>query len=107
MEFNLEYRYTIIKNFKGALFADAGNIWALKKDDDRPGAEFEMSKFYKQMALGTGMGLRLDLNFAVIRLDAGVKVKNPAIEGPDSWVLFHNRFKFKSITWQFGIGYPF
>lgn len=107
MECNLEYRYTIIKNFKGALFVDAGNIWALKKDDDRPGAEFEMSKFYKQLALGTGMGLRLDLNFAVIRLDAGVKVKNPAIEGPDSWVLFHNRFKFKSITWQFGIGYPF
>ena len=107
LEFNLEYRYTIIKNFKGAIFVDAGNIWALKKDDDRPGAEFDINKFYRQLAVGTGTGLRLDLNFAVIRLDAGIKVKNPAIEGPDSWVLFHNRFKFKSITWQFGIGYPF
>ncbi|MBO7497485.1 MAG: BamA/TamA family outer membrane protein [Salinivirgaceae bacterium] len=107
MEFNLEYRYTIIKNFKGALFADVGNIWALKEDEDRPGAEFNFDKFYTQLAVGTGMGFRLDLNFAVIRLDAGIKVRNPAIEGPDSWVLFHNRFRLKSITWQFGIGYPF
>ena len=107
MEFNLEYRYTIIKNFKGAIFADVGNIWALKEDEDRPGAEFNFDKFYTQLAVGTGMGLRLDLNFAVIRLDAGIKVRNPAIEGPDSWVLFHNRFRLKSITWQFGIGYPF
>lgn len=107
LEFNLEYRYTIIKNFKGAIFADAGNIWALKEDHDRPGAEFEVNKFYKQMAIGTGMGFRLDLNFAVIRLDGGIKVKNPAIEGRESWVIAHNRFRFKDITWQFGIGYPF
>ena len=107
MEFNIEYRYTIIKNFKGALFVDAGNIWALKKDDDRPGAEFNIGNFYKQMAIGTGMGFRLDLNFAVIRLDGGIKVKNPAIEGSESWVLTHNKFRFRDITWQFGIGYPF
>ena len=107
LEFNLEYRFDIIKSFKGAWFADMGNIWALKEDANRPGAEFNLDTFYKQLAIGTGFGLRLDLNFAVIRLDGGVKVKDPAVSGPDSWTLFHNKFRFKSITWQFGIGYPF
>ena len=107
LEMNLEYRFDIIKSFKGAWFADVGNIWALKEDANRPGAEFNFDNFYKQLAIGTGFGLRLDLNFAVIRLDGGVKVKDPAVSGPDSWTLFHNKFRFKSITWQFGIGYPF
>ena len=107
LEMNLEYRFDIIKSFKGAWFADVGNIWALKEDANRPGAEFNFDNFYKQLAIGTGFGLRLDLNFAVIRLDGGVKVKDPAVSGPDSWALFHNKFRFKSITWQFGIGYPF
>ncbi len=107
LEFNLEYRYTIIKNFKGAFFVDMGNIWALKKDEDRPGAEFNPSQFYKQFAVGTGLGFRLDLNFAVIRLDGGIKVKDPVLPGSDSWFLFHNKFQLRDITWQFGIGYPF
>lgn len=107
LEFNLEFRFDIIKSFKGAWFVDVGNIWALKKDENRLGAEFNIDTFYKQFAIGTGMGLRLDLNFAVIRLDGGIKVKDPAISGNESWTLFHNKFRFKSITWQFGIGYPF
>ncbi len=107
LEFNLEYRFDIIKSFKGAWFVDVGNIWALKKDENRNGAEFNIGTFYKQFAIGTGLGLRLDLNFAVIRLDGGVKVKDPAISDAESWTLFHNKFRFKSITWQFGIGYPF
>lgn len=106
-EFNVEYRYDIIKNFKGAIFLDAGNIWAIKEDKDRPGAEFKIRQFYKQLAMGTGIGFRLDLNFAVIRLDGGIKMKDPTLSGQESWVLFHNKFRLRDITWQFGIGYPF
>ncbi len=107
LEFNVEYRYDIAKTLKGALFIDVGNIWAYKQDNDRPDAEFSLSEFYKQFAVGTGLGLRLDLNFAVIRLDGGIKVRNPNLSGSDSWVLMHKQLKFKDITWQFGIGYPF
>lgn len=107
MEFNLEYRYSISRTFKGAFFVDAGNIWAIKADKDRPGAEFKPDEFYKQFAVGTGLGFRLDLNFAVIRLDGGIKVKDPTISGSESWVLFNRKFRLKDVTWQFGIGYPF
>lgn len=107
LELNMEYRYTIIKNFKGALFVDMGNIWALKKDEDRPGAEFQANEFYRQFAIGTGFGFRLDLSFAVIRLDGGIKMRDPAVRDDNCWVLFHNKFRLNDITWQFGIGYPF
>lgn len=107
LEINLEYRYNIVRNLHGAIFADAGNIWAIKKDADRPGADFNFGKFYRQLALGSGLGLRLDLNFAILRLDGGVKMRDPALAGSESWVLFHNKFQFRDITWQFGIGYPF
>ncbi|MCQ2375383.1 MAG: outer membrane protein assembly factor [Salinivirgaceae bacterium] len=107
LEANIEYRFNITESLKSALFIDAGNIWTYKEDSDRPGAEFKADTFYKQLAIGTGIGVRLDLNFAVIRLDGGIKVKDPTIVGNDSWVLFNEPFKFRSITWQFGIGYPF
>lgn len=105
LEFNIEYRFDIYRWFKGALFADAGNIWLVKPDKDRPQSNFDFRRFYKEIALGIGVGLRLDLNFFVIRLDLATRVHDPSKSEDDRWVL--DRFRPADIEFQFGIGYPF
>ena len=108
LEFNLEFRYNISRTWKGALFVDAGNIWSISKNDDREGALFEFNKFYRQFAVGTGFGIRYDLGFAVFRLDWGIKVRDPAIYGKESWVLFNDPFKLRNdVIWHVAVGYPF
>ncbi len=78
LEANLEYRFKISKLYRGAFFVDAGNIFLLNKDDDRPGGEFNPKTFYQVLALGTGFGARIDLDFFIIRLDVGAKVHDPS-----------------------------
>jgi hypothetical protein len=108
LEFNLEYRYNISRTWKGALFIDVGNIWSISKNDEREGALFEFDKFYRQFAVGTGFGVRYDLGFAVFRLDWGIKVKDPAIYGKESWVLFNSPFVLRDdVIWHVAVGYPF
>lgn len=108
LELNLEYRFSFSRSWKGAFFTDIGNIWSISEADDRPGAFFKRNEFYKQFAIGTGFGVRYDLQFAVIRLDWGIKVKDPAIPGAESWVLFKTPFKLsEDLNWHFAIGYPF
>lgn len=107
IEMNVEYRFDIIRSFKGAWFLDIGNIWTLNEVDERQGGEFNIGKFYKQLAVGTGLGLRYDFDFAVLRLDAGIKVRDPSVEGAKTWVLFNRPFEWKHIVFNFGIGYPF
>jgi outer membrane protein assembly factor BamA len=77
IELNLEYRGTIYRSFKYGIFADVGNIWLSRKNDDMPGAEFSFKRFYKELALDVGVGLRLDFNFFVIRLDYAVPIYDP------------------------------
>ncbi len=77
MEFNIEYRGTIYRSIKYGVFADVGNIWLARKADDMPGAEFSFKRFYKELAADVGIGLRLDLNFFVIRLDWAVPIYDP------------------------------
>jgi outer membrane protein assembly factor BamA len=107
LEFNMEYRYTIYKWFKGALFVDGGNIWSIKKEDRREGAAFSANSFYRQIALGTGTGVRLDFSYAIIRLDLGLKMFDPAQELSEAWVLFNRPFEFNQVVVNFGVGYPF
>ncbi len=112
LEANIEYRYSLNNNWKGALFIDAGNIWSISKYDKRPGAVFDFNTFYKQLAIGTGFGIRYDLDFAVFRVDWGIKVRDPNLSGSESWVLFHHEnFKLKDlkdmVIWHFAVGYPF
>ena len=76
LEFNLEYRFDLIWLIEGALFVDAGNVWTLKEDEDRPGAQFT-SNFYDQLAVAGGWGLRWDFTYFIIRLDFGYKLRNP------------------------------
>src|SRR5574344_1707515 len=77
LELNLEYRGTFYKFLKYGVFADAGNIWLYKKDDSMPNAEFAWNRFYKEIALNVGAGLRLDFNFFLIRIDLGIPIYDP------------------------------
>ena len=77
MDASIEYRTRLFWKFRGAVFVDAGNIWTLRDYKDQPGGKFEFNKFYKQIAVAYGLGLRLDLDFFVLRFDGGMKAVNP------------------------------
>ncbi len=106
LEMNLEYRFNIFWMFDGAIFLDAGNIWSLSRDKISEQKKFNVSKFYKQVAFGTGLGIRMDLDFFVIRFDFGVKLHDPSLPDDKRW-LGLDAFKFREMTFNFGIGYPF
>ncbi len=98
---NLEYRPRLFGNLYGAVFLDAGNVWTLH-DEQREGGKFEMKSAFKELALGTGVGLRYDMDFLVIRLDWGVGLHVPYHSG------FYNVGSFKdSQSLHFAVGYPF
>lgn len=102
LQANLEYRPRLFGNLYGALFLDAGNVWTLRSDSDRPGAVFKPKNILKEMALGTGIGIRYDLDFFVLRLDWGIGLHLPYKNG------FYNFDRFKdSQSLHFAIGYPF
>lgn len=99
---NVEYRPRIFGNLYGAIFLDAGNVWALRDTEARPGGAFSFRKVPEQLAFGTGIGLRYDLEFFVVRIDWGIGLHLPYKPG------FYNVGKFKnSQTLNFAIGYPF
>lgn len=77
LEFNIEYRGTLYRSFKYGIFADVGNIWLARKNEDMPGAEFSFKRFYKEFAVDVGVGLRLDFNFFVIRVDYALPIYDP------------------------------
>lgn len=105
MEANVEYRFRIVSDLHGAIFLDAGNVWLMRKDETRPGGELTMKNFARQIALGTGAGLRYDLDFLVFRLDLGVALHDPYETGKGG---YYNIPKFKdSLALHFAIGYPF
>lgn len=102
---NLETRFEIISIFEGAVFIDAGNIWLTQEDSLRPGAQFEFEDFLSEIALDAGLGLRLNFNFFIIRLDAAIPITNPSQAYGKRWVL--GRMTDKDIIYNIGIGYPF
>ncbi|MCK5686646.1 BamA/TamA family outer membrane protein [bacterium] len=106
LEMNVEYRFKLFWMLEGALFLDAGNIWTLNEYETDDSKKFDFNKFYKEIALGTGVGFRFDLSFFVIRFDFGLKLHNPALAEGERWL---NVGKFQDRDWafNFGIGYPF
>lgn len=82
---SMEYRFRISGIFKGALFADAGNMWTINEDPNRIGGKFT-SDWYKQLALAGGFGLRVDLDFLILRFDLGVPLRNPALPAGARWI---------------------
>jgi hypothetical protein len=108
LEANFEYRFKLFWILEGALFADAGNIWAISRDDKREGTVFEWDDFYKEIAVGTGVGLRMDFSFFIFRVDIGLKVRDPSLSGGPQWVI-PNRpdGEYKYTNFHVAIGYPF
>lgn len=104
-EFNVEYRFPIYGPLHGAIFLDSGNVWLLKADKDRPGSELRASTFFRDIALGTGAGLRLDIGMLVVRGDLGIGIHAPYDTGRRG---YYNMTKFKdSLAFHLAIGYPF
>jgi outer membrane protein insertion porin family len=136
IETNFEYRFTVARKFfgatlKGAAFVDAGNIWNIRRGEsitlENPELDeltvFKLSKLAKQIAIGTGVGLRYDVQYFVFRFDVGLKLKDPQFIGSDQWVIskflsgardFKNSYNathgpdtYRFIQYNFGIGMPF
>jgi outer membrane protein assembly factor BamA len=99
-----EFRFKIFGDVKGAIFADAGNIWNVMDNVVDPKARFDNLNDLDEIALGSGFGLRYDLSFFVVRLDLGFKTYNPAHEKGDRWFKEYN---FGHSVLNFGINYPF
>ncbi len=125
IETNLEYRFELLPVLEGALFLDAGNIWKLEGNEVRPEGVIT-ADFYKEVAVGTGLGMRVNLDFFIIRLDLGVGVRDPALPEGERWVFddkdqYHERLReyveetggeagrrySPPVNLNIGIGYPF
>jgi outer membrane protein insertion porin family len=130
LEWNAELRFPMFSRLRGALFIDAGNVWTLRADPDRCGAQFlwrsrfsadcsgsngRNEAFYRQIALGSGMGFRLDFTYFIFRLDVGVRLRNPypirnhmdpKPRERDYWENFSS-WGMRDLNFNFGLGYPF
>lgn len=120
-----EFRFAINSFFKGAVFMDAGNIWTVSNDPNRPGGQLT-SNWWRQIAVSTGFGLRMDLDYFIIRVDIGIPIRNPALPTNENWIFqkkdvftqeaidkfgANDYTKFVPLLYipslHFGIGYPF
>ncbi len=107
IEANLEYRFDVAWKLKAAFFIDVGNIWAINRYDDRPGALFQFANFYKELAIGTGVGARFDFDFILFRIDLGIKVRDPELAEGSRMIWGSRKIGIGDYVWNFGIGYPF
>jgi outer membrane protein assembly factor BamA len=105
LEFNMEYRFALYGPLHGALFVDTGNVWLLKGDAQRPGGTLRASTFLKEVAVGTGVGLRFDMGMMVLRGDLGIGIHAPYYTGHGG---YYNMTSFgNSLAFHLAIGYPF
>ena len=105
-EANVEYRFRIFKSIWGATFLDAGNVWLMRKDEARPNSQLELKTFPKQIALGTGVGIRYDMDILVFRLDFGIPLHLPYDTERSGYYNVTGSF-MKNLGIHFAIGYPF
>lgn len=105
LELNAEYRAKLFWVIELGAFIDAGNIWTIRSYENQPDGVFKFNKFYKQIALAYGLGLRLDFTYFLLRLDLGMKAHNPAM-GEEEWPIIHPNWK-RDAAFHFSVGYPF
>jgi outer membrane protein assembly factor BamA len=112
LELNSEFRFSIYKLFKGALFIDAGNVWQLSSNPANIGSPFTLSGFMNELAVGGGVGIRLDVSFFLLRFDLATPLRKPWLDSNQRWVI--NQIDFGSAPWRkenlilnVAIGYPF
>lgn len=112
LEGSVELRFDIIKAFKGAVFVDGGNIWLWRPEEEvRPGGAISKD-FYRDLAVGTGLGFRFDFNFFVLRLDIAFPIRKPWLEEGNRWVfdqidIGSSEWRRDNIIYNIAIGYPF
>jgi len=109
LETSIEVRRNLINFIDGALFVDAGNVWSFSENDDA-GSDFQWDRFYKEIAIGTGVGLRIDFSFLILRFDFAFKLYDPAREEGERWTIDEWNLGTKSNygpALNIGIGYPF
>lgn len=128
IETNFEYRFTLVNKLfggklKGATFVDMGNVWNISPNNPRPETYFDFKRLGQQIAIGTGLGFRFDVQFFVFRFDLGLKVKDPQFDGSEQWVVSkffsgtkafkanyaetHSPDRYRFLQYNFGIGMPF
>jgi len=105
LEANLEYRFDLIDYLEGAFFYDVGNIWLLNEDPLRPGSAFSADRFLDEIAMGAGIGFRLDFDFFIIRLDIGSQLKDPALEIGERW-FFQPKQQFNAAIDDYNADFP-
>jgi outer membrane protein assembly factor BamA len=111
LELNTELRTDLFSIVKGALFVDAGNIWLMNENPEKPGAKFSKD-FLKELAVGTGVGLRFDFSFLILRTDLAFPLRKPYLPEGERWVLDQINFGDKqwrkeNLVFNLAIGYPF
>lgn len=106
LDLSLELRTYLFWKLSGALYIDAGNVWTLHDYTDQPEGTFALNKFYNQIAVSYGLGLRFNLDFFILRLDTGMKAINPAYKGRDHYPIYHPRFG-RDFAFHFAVGMPF
>ena len=107
LDLNMELRTYLFWKLNGAVFVDAGNIWTLKDYKDQPGGKFMFDEFYKQLAVGYGVGLRLNFDYFILRIDAGMKAVNPSYSTKrEHYPLFNPSLK-RDCSLHFAVGMPF
>jgi hypothetical protein len=105
LEANLEYRFPIYSFWHGAFFLDAGNVWFIDENPQFPNGSFAADRFYREIALGTGFGLRMDFGFFVIRVDLGLPLRDPGNPYGQKWIASWPGTR--DFNLNLGIGYPF
>ncbi|MDR1024061.1 MAG: outer membrane protein assembly factor [Prevotellaceae bacterium] len=106
LEMNVEYRFKLLGKLEGAVFADAGNIWAIREEDSRTDARFSLRNFPEQVALNWGIGLRFNFGVLIARIDYGIRLHDPALT--DSYFVTPDRWFLNGANSLFlAIGYPF
>lgn len=106
LDFSLEYRAFLFWKLNGAIFIDGGNIWTIRDYVDQPGGKFRLGSFHKEIAFAYGVGLRLNMDFFILRFDAGMKAINPAQEGRDHYPIIYPDLS-RDFAFHFAVGLPF
>lgn len=111
LELNIENRFDMGGYFKGAVFVDAGNVWLKNQSDKRPGGEFKFNSFFSELAVSAGVGLRIDVQFVLIRFDLAFPIRKPYMPEGERWVAsdidFSKNWRKENLILNIAIGYPF
>ena len=106
LDMSVEYRSHLFMMVHSAVFIDAGNIWTIRNYEEQPGGQFKITSFYKDIAMSYGLGIRLEFDMFVFRLDAAMKAINPAYSGKEKFPIITPNFN-RDFALHFAIGYPF